>query len=236
MVNLNKPLEENLTYWEYCGEIAQVASRNEFWIGQEIHVWLAPLDFDSNYYSILSEDEKVKAAKFRFLRDQHHYIKSHGVLRNILSAYVDNDPSALKFNISKYGKPFLMSQNKEHAVRFNMSHSENVVCYIVSKDNEVGIDIEYIKPDFDWKTIAKLYFNPCEMLYLENLPRVDHDKAFFELWTRKEALLKAVGIGLNDIEEINSSEYQLISFKYRDYQGALAMSSDAPFRFFYFTS
>ncbi|WP_158591775.1 4'-phosphopantetheinyl transferase family protein [Oceanobacillus halophilus] len=233
--------QQRFTYWEDVTEITQVASRKKFQTGQEVHTWLASMDFELQIYNMLSPDENVNAMKFRFIRDQHRYITSHAILRIIISKYVKEDSSSIKFGKNKYGKPFLNYQEGEDAVRFNMSYSEGVVCYVVSAKNEVGIDLEYVKSDFDWLGIAKRYFSQKEVNLLKRLPKGNQIKEFFNFWTRKEALLKAKGIGLSGMEETKDGEFMtnssLVSFNYgEDFIGTLAIGSENPHvRFFRFT-
>ncbi len=237
-------IQQPFTYWEDGYYITEVASKKEFLTGEEVHVWQAPLNSSSHFYDKLSPEEKIRAARFRLPRDQNRYINSHGILRLILAEYVGCDHSDIQLKRTKYGKPFLVSRNGKNTIRFNMTHSENVVCYIISSSNEVGIDIEYVKSDFDWFGLANVYFTSQEVIHLEAFPRDEQGKAFFTMLTRKEALLKAIGIGLSGIEEMRASEsysciekYPLISFEYGEYleyyQGALAVSSGiSSIRFF----
>lgn len=196
--------------------------------GQEIHIWMASIDDAPNLYNFLNTEEKCRAAKFKFSYDQNRYIITHSILRHILAAYEGQSASTLTFSKTKYGKPFLNNEKEKETIQFNMSYSKNVVCYIISNKNEVGIDIEYLNVDFEWADIAKSYFLKKELRFLETLPRKEQVKAFYNLWTRKEALLKLKGIGLSGIEEVstNESKCRLISFNYGlNYQGTLAVDS-----------
>lgn len=218
--------------WEDIYDINEIGSRDHFISEKEVHVWQASLDCVSCFYAYLSIDEKLKAERFRKQRDKQRYIISHGILRCILGAYIESNPSTLVFERSKYGKPSLNSRNIETSIWFNMAHSEDSVCYIISKNTEVGIDIEKIKDDFDWYSIANIYFTPEEVVHLQELPREEQIKIFFLFWTRKEALLKAKGTGLVDLENIEAIEnyyikknYPLVSFSIKgNYQGAFAVN------------
>lgn len=235
------------TNWEDVFHPCEVAARKEFRTGQEVHVWQsltnAPLDLVSSLYRKLSPEEKIKAGRFKFPHDQQRFVISHGILRHILAAYVECDPSDLLFKKTKYGKPFLADQTGKNAIRFNMTHSRDAVCYIISAMTAVGIDIEYVRPNFDWHSISKVYFTPQEVFQLESLPKEGQANAFYILWTRKEALLKAIGKGLSGIDEMGSSllttlrsKYTLVSFKCEEnYQGTLAVCPETSrIRFFRF--
>lgn len=231
LINIDRPF---IPDWEDNVDMKEIASRNHFLSEKEVHVWHASLDCISGYYHDLSIEERLKAERFRNQRDKQRYIISHGILRCILGAYIGCEPSSIKFERREYGKPRLTSRNFEFPIRFNMAHSEDIVCFIISKGNEVGIDIEKIKNDFDWYSIAKLYFTPKEAAVLQLLPREEQIKSFLILWTRKEALLKALGTGLSDLENIKAIEnyysklnYPLVSFSLGgNYQGAIAVSNE----------
>ncbi len=237
--------QQLIPFWEDIYDINEIASRNNFISDKEVHVWQASLDCIADFYNYLSIEEKLKAGRFRNQRDKQRFITSHGILRCILGAYIQSDPSSLKFERTKYGKPWISSYNFEISIRFNMTHSEDIVCFIISKSNDVGIDIEKIKYDFDWDSIAELYFSPKEVTDLQVLPRKERIKLFFTLWTRKEALLKALGTGLSDLENIKGIEndymkrnYPLFSFSIgENYQGALAVNNEiSKIRYFRFLS
>jgi 4'-phosphopantetheinyl transferase len=238
--NENQPF---IPFWEDIDASNEITSRYPFLSDQEVHVWLASLDGVSGFYDYLSMEEMRKADRFRLQRDKQRYMLTHGILRCILGAYFGCEPSSLRFERSLYGKPSVTSQNVEIPLGFNMSHSEDMVCFILSKGHEVGIDIEKINDDFDWGRISRLFFTPKEVAYLQLLPREEQIKYFFLLWTRKEALLKAVGTGLSDLENINGIEndyrvrnYPLISFTIgENYQAAFAVNNEiSTIRYFRF--
>lgn len=225
--------QRSFTHWEDICQVDEAADITGFCNGEEVHVWQASLDASTQYYNLLSQEEKIKAGRFRSPSDQQRYIVSHGVLRVILSGYAGCNSSSIEFCQNRYGKPFLSRKNGSNTIRFNMTHSQEMACYIISKGQEVGIDIEYVHPDLDWLCVAKACFTPQEMIYLESLPNADQLQAFFILWTRKEALLKAIGTGLSGLEEMGASDgfesqerYRLLAYHCGDnYQGAIAIGS-----------
>lgn len=238
---LTKQCHEPLTLWNNVDDIMDVAQREEFQKGKEVHVWYATLKSRTDFYDELSSEEKKKALSFRFLRDQERYITSHGILRRILAAYVNCELYEIRFETSKYGKPFINSHNGDRKIHFNMSHSKDTSCYIVSMDSEVGIDIEYIENNTDWYSIANYSFTSQEVRFLKTLPKGHQLNSFFTLWTLKEALLKAKGTGLSELEDISENEfnnlqedYQCSSFGYMEgYQGALAIDNNNPIICYY---
>ena len=96
-------------------------------------------------------------------------------------------------------------------IRFNVAHSDGVALYAITRDREIGIDLERIKPfPLDERTVAEC-LTPTEVTMLESLPNTERDKFFFACWTRKESYLKARGVGLmsppNQIETCLTSGF-----------------------------
>ncbi|HET6142480.1 MAG TPA: 4'-phosphopantetheinyl transferase superfamily protein [Candidatus Acidoferrales bacterium] len=169
-------------------------------IGEEIHVWHASLiradDITSHLESLLSSDEKARAHRFHFARDRNRYVVARGLLRELLGAYVQQAPGSLEFCYAQYGKPFLAGENAASGFSFNLSHSGDVVGYAIAKDRNLGIDVEQKRVDAAGDEIAQRYFSAREISDLRTLSTSDEVEGFFNCWTRKEAYLKATGMGL----------------------------------------
>ncbi|MRH44269.1 4'-phosphopantetheinyl transferase superfamily protein [Aquibacillus halophilus] len=224
-------VDRPLTNWQDVYDITAVSSMEEFHNGQEVHVWQTNLDSSADYYDKLSSEEKDRVGKLRFVHDKRRYIIRHAVLRMILAAYSNCDFSSIQFARTKYGKPFLIAKNEKGVIQFNMTHSKDKACFVLAIKNKVGIDIEYVKSDFDWNSIANLYFTSKELSYLKEIPKEDQVIAFLNLWTNKEAILKAHGTGLIDFEEgtVDSliNKYTSLPFYCGDnYQGTLAYRTE----------
>jgi 4'-phosphopantetheinyl transferase len=167
----------------------------------EVHVWRASLDEFPSQIDILlhtlATDERKRADRFYFQRDRQRFITAHGVLRTILGLYVNVAPNYLSFRYSSHGKPALARESGGDAIRFNMSHSQDVALYAVTRDREVGIDVEFIRHDLGVEQIAERFFSRRETATLHALPSDLRECAFFLCWTRKEAYIKARGEGLS---------------------------------------
>jgi 4'-phosphopantetheinyl transferase len=167
----------------------------------EIHVWRVYLAQTvsclQSLQQTLSIDERTKAEHFHFEKDRSHFIVGRGALRAILSYYLDIDPSALCFSYNPYGKPFLIAGQGGDMLRFNLSHAHGIALIAITKNRNIGIDIESIRADFPWQQIAESFFSPLENAVLQSLPVDIQHHAFFTCWTRKEAYIKAVGKGLS---------------------------------------
>ena len=156
-------------------------------------------------WECLSVEEKIQANKYYTKSLIDKYIISHGILRHILSCYTKRYPEYIEFIHNEYGKPFLKNSN----IYFNMSHSHNMVSYIVALNYRVGIDIELHDSKLDVQELASLVLTLRESKYLSSLNSQEKLKFFYHLWTKKESLIKANGQGLsypiNTIETITLS-------------------------------
>jgi 4'-phosphopantetheinyl transferase len=144
-------------------------------------------------YILLSDDERARAGRFRFVEHANRYTVARASLRRILSRYADVAPGLLRFNYTANGKPFLANTS----TRFNLSHSSNLGVIAVTRDREIGVDVEQIRHDDDLLDISEHYFAPAERAVLRLLPAEERCFGFFRCWTRKEAYLKARGEGLS---------------------------------------
>lgn len=165
----------------------------------EIHVWRTSLNMDAciiqSLHQTLSADEQQRAALFHFQKDREHFIVARGLLREILSRYLNQKPDDISFYYNQHGKPALHTHGQE-PLHFNVSHSHGLALYAVTSC-PIGVDIERIRTDFSYQEIAEKFFSPQENAMLRSLPLNLQPKAFFTCWTRKEAYIKAVGKGLS---------------------------------------
>ncbi|TBN04431.1 4'-phosphopantetheinyl transferase superfamily protein [Hyunsoonleella flava] len=146
------------------------------------------------FYNLLSKDEKLKVERFKFKKDRITSTLARGVLRLLLSKYLNCPTDAIIFKYGKYGKPELVN-NK--TAKFNVSHAGEFVVMALSENTEVGVDIEQIRYDFNIFNIVNNYFSKTEIEALHKLPRATQTEAFFRGWTRKEAFIKAKSQGLS---------------------------------------
>lgn len=167
----------------------------------EIHVWRASLDEPAwrlgRLARTLSADERDRAKRFRFNRDRRRFIASHGILRVVLSRYLGREPEQLQFCYRSNGKPALTETLDGGEVCFNMSHSHELALYAVTRDREVGVDLEHIRPVPDAEQIARRFFSAQDIVTFRALPANLKHEAFFTCWVRKEAYIKARGNGLS---------------------------------------
>jgi 4'-phosphopantetheinyl transferase len=167
----------------------------------EVHVFRVCLNLPASrvqdLLQILAVDELNRAERFHFSKDRQYFIVSRGLLRFILSRYLDSKPEHLRFCYGKHGKPRLVSANGSEKLSFNLSHSDGLALFAVASGRKIGIDVECIRTDFEYDQIAAQFFSPLEYSALKNLPEHMKPEAFFNCWTRKEAYIKARGDGLS---------------------------------------
>lgn len=164
----------------------------------QAHIWSAMLSCDTQklkiFFDLLDANEQARAKRFHFEKDRNQFIASHGILRKILSGYLNVSPEKIIFSYNEFGKPFIANQSD---IQFNLSHSKNIALIGVTKNYSIGIDIEYIKQMRDIDAIAERYFSAHEYSALKQLSTEEKQLAFFNGWSRKEAFLKAHGQGLS---------------------------------------
>ena len=164
---------------------------------RHVDVWRIFLNLQADSIKVaestLSADEAQRAARFHFPKDRDHFIAAHGILRQILGRYLHCKPGELIFSVNQYGKPSLVDSKLE----FNLSHSGDFALLAVTQNRKVGVDVERIRQGISSHVIAQQYFSKAEVAELQSLPITQREAAFFTCWTRKEAYIKAQGIGLS---------------------------------------
>jgi 4'-phosphopantetheinyl transferase len=168
-----------------------------------VDIWQVNLDLDEQALkeleSLLSEEELARAQRYKIDKTRRRFVASRGILRRILARYTEEKPEDLKFQYNSNGKPELI-QSK---VRFNLSHSGDMALYAVALDWAVGVDIEKVKENINYKELAKRYFSEEEFNSIMSRPQSQQKAEFYRCWTRKEALLKAKGSSIAQLLDKN---------------------------------
>ena len=172
---------------------------------EKIHIFTGSFDLNrgasGRMKSFLSPAEKKRAEAFRFQNDQIRYVQAHVILRRILSRYSGVDPGSIEFEAGLYGKPYLKN---EQGLHFNLSHTKDYFAVALSLRGDVGIDIEKQDDMNDMEDVAGQFMSDEEFGAMRKLSRDLRKPYFYECWVRKEALLKAAGIGLGaDLRRIS---------------------------------
>jgi 4'-phosphopantetheinyl transferase len=167
--------------------------------GNAVHVWILDDSFIEEACAALawtlSPDERQRASAYRRDQDRLHFIGRRGALRMLIGLYLDRAPESLRFQVARFGKLALQADD-DRRLAFNMSGTDGKALLAFAWDCHVGVDVERIVSGMDLAGIASQIFSPLEKAVLDAAGK-DLPAAFFSTWTRKEALLKALGIGLS---------------------------------------
>jgi 4'-phosphopantetheinyl transferase len=146
--------------------------------------------------SSLSSDERERAGCYHRAIDRNRFIAARTCLRQILGSILGLAPAEVIFKHGKHGKPQLGDQFLSEDIRFNLAHSENMAVFAVAFGRDVGVDVERLRPNVRYREIAHRMFAPGENTQLKGLGDDAAMRAFYRCWTRKEAYVKATGVGL----------------------------------------
>lgn len=187
----------------------------------DIHVWIIePAEVNDSELiaklkSLLSTSEIEKVQRHRLPKSQHDALITRAFVRSVLSQYAPIKAQDLIFNNGSHGKPEL--QNPPIALRFNLSHNDNLIVCAVCLNNNIGCDVESLSRKISIEAIAKRYFSAQEYKSLIALPQALQQHRFFEYWTLKEAFVKTTGLGISQgLESFSFSVGQASSPDYND--------------------
>ncbi|MCX4241459.1 4'-phosphopantetheinyl transferase family protein [Paraliomyxa miuraensis] len=156
-----------------------------------VHLW-APPEREARLLRLLSEDDRQRCARFVFPWLETRFAVAHAALRVIASRHGAGPPSQQRWTKGPHGKPALV----DSAFEINLSHAGDWALVAVSHDGPVGVDIEALAPERVSPGMVKTVTSELERAAFATLCEPQHSAAFFRLWVRKEAMLKALGTGL----------------------------------------
>ncbi len=166
-----------------------------------VRIWKVPLSLSSDTIArcenFLSPEEIEKSKRILLPKDQARFIISRGTLRTILSRYVNEHPGNLVFGYGAHGKPFLTHPPTASSIQFNVSHCIDMAIIAVSSSRHLGIDVEKVRALPELKHILERFFSRQERVFVESMNDEIRDRAFFQIWTRREAAAKALGLDLS---------------------------------------
>ena len=175
---------------DYKNELLSVSS-------DVVHIWHTRLDCLTHpletYQHTLSSSEIMRGNRFINKTDQVKFFQSKAILRQVLSMYLKIRPEKIEFEIGKNGKPYLVNTD----LQFNLSHSGDFLLIAVTKKNEIGVDVECVRKKQDFLSLAERFFTTSEYEAIKKLSSENQVAAFYRCWTRKEAFMKATGLGLS---------------------------------------
>jgi 4'-phosphopantetheinyl transferase len=165
----------------------------------EVHVWHARFDALPKPAApvpdpaILSREERARAERITVPKAHASFLASRTLLRRVLAKYAGEEGAALRIRVEGSGKPRL-----EHPswLRFNLAHSPAMWVFAVSRDRDVGIDVEELDRRVNVAAVARRLFHPDELAALDRLPEEQRRRAFFRVWAQREAVVKTLGEGM----------------------------------------
>lgn len=180
----------------------------------EVHVWRLDLaETDDEVLDLLCAEERARAARLSRARDRLLWSRSRGVLRTLLGRYLNMDGHAVRLTAGEHGKPELSppghTPSTKARVSFNLSHSGEVALYAFAPGVAVGVDVELLaRRPFEAIALAARVFGQREAQRLERLEPATRRQEFLRLWTRHEAELKCVGVGIGAAAHTHDGRYQ----------------------------
>jgi 4'-phosphopantetheinyl transferase len=163
----------------------------------KVDVWFWPLDADAavieEMFGLLSSEQRLRANRFATPSLRGRWIVAHGRMRQILGEVTGRPPSSIRFGQEERGRPFFMG-TETNLPSFNLSHSGHLGALAVSFDARIGVDVEAVRQlaDDEMEWVLSI----TERRALNKLDSDARVKAFFRLWTLKEAYTKAIGTGV----------------------------------------
>lgn len=202
----------------------------------------------AEFEATLDADERARAARFLVAGANRQFVVARSILRRLLAPHVGIPAAEIRFALGTYGKPYLAADTSG-GLRFNVSHSGDMILLALSREREVGADVERIHALQSRAEIAERFFSLPEAQRIRGLPAEERERSFFHHWVRKEAFVKAVGKGIASglsmevevlvraaepppaaceiVEPHTQSPWRLFSFDIgRQYLGALAAAGD----------
>jgi 4'-phosphopantetheinyl transferase len=169
-------------------------------VGDEVHCWHCRLDVPESALaacrSKLDSEELARADRFVLPYLRTRFAAAHAFVRDVLAGYLAAPAAEVRFVVGDHGKPRLDAPHAASGLQFNLSHSGDLAVLAVTYGRPVGVDVEQVRPLTDALAIARRFFTPEETAWLSAASPADLGTRFFRLWTRKEAVIKAVGRGL----------------------------------------
>jgi 4'-phosphopantetheinyl transferase len=163
----------------------------------EVHVWSAPLVDAARRLDrlgrVLAVEERARADRYVHPGVRDQFVVARAMLRLLLGRYLGVPATEIRLGIGDQGKPHLPGGE----LHFNISHTHGLALVALTRRGEVGVDVECLRPCPNYLDIAGRFFSPGEARALHALPEGQREEAFFHVWTRKEAFLKALGLGLS---------------------------------------
>lgn len=167
----------------------------------EVDLWLLQIDHANiqveQYCNLISLEERAMSKRIAIQKERDLFISARALLRAVLCSYTGSDAGEWRFDNNEFGRPFISRPRQHKNIQFNLSHTIGLVACTVSAHHDVGVDIENIMQDRDFKEISRHFFSETEIHSLDISAPDQMRHKFYTYWTLKEAYLKARGLGLS---------------------------------------
>jgi 4'-phosphopantetheinyl transferase len=152
----------------------------------------------ARYVALLSEPEREHWAAFRSESARNDFVAGRALVRCALS-HVNEDfaPQRWQFTANAFGRPELVPEQNPRDLRFNLSHTRGLIACVVATGRDVGIDVEWIDRPTPVVALAQRFLSASDAAEVLSTPCSHQQARFFELWTRRESYVKALGLGLD---------------------------------------
>jgi len=145
-------------------------------------------------YTVLTDEEIKDINRYNFFYDRETHLFSRGILKVILSKYIKVSSRNINLIKTRYGKLELNKEQNVNNIKFNVSHSKDLIVIAVIKDVKIGVDVEYVDEELNFKDLIS---NICSSQEVNRYCCLITNREFFKLWTKKEAFVKGTGAGLS---------------------------------------
>jgi 4'-phosphopantetheinyl transferase len=167
----------------------------------EVHCYAARLDAGTDQTGLLAPGERVRAGRFVRPEDARRWSAAHVLLRLVLARHAGARPEELRFWSPTRDKPVLRRPRRARSLRFNLAHSGDLAVVAVSRDLDVGVDVEAVRPGRDFVAVADRVLGPAVAAELRALPDGARTERFFRAWVHHEARGKCLGTGIVERHE-----------------------------------
>ena len=168
-------------------------------LDRNVVVWMAQVstsqDALPSLESCLDAQDRERAGRFHFPEDRARHVLGRALVRKILGHYLSQSPEKIDLACTDRGRPYFPG---DETMRFSITHARDLVAVALTARARVGIDIEYMERKLHLKELAERILSAEDFREFEALPEEEKVAAFFRVWTRKEAYLKATGEGITD--------------------------------------
>jgi 4'-phosphopantetheinyl transferase len=193
-----------------------------------VHVWRADLaSVSKELGELLSREERERAARLVNEQRGELWRRSRGLLRALLGRYLQREPSSLRFALGEHGKPELVASSSAASLSFNMSHSGSLALFAFSSAGEIGVDVEVARRQIDEVAVARSTFGEVAARRLASLDPDSRRQEFLRAWTRHEAALKCLGVGIGGtLADVRRSKLWVAELELGELDAAAAVAAE----------